>query len=415
MHNSQLFEKLLSYPGFSIDSRAVESGHLFFALPGEKTDGHRFLQEVAQKRGVASVVSRGYSGPDFGLTLFPVDDQLLTLQQLARYKLQKNRPQVVGVTGTVGKTTCKEFIAALLDGFREIAWSPKSCNSQISLPLTILNHSGWGEEILILEMGMSQKGEIARLVEIAPPDISVITALSLVHAENFTSVDEITQAKGEILSRSETKLGLIPPSPLLQSMGTCPKKTISFDDLTADYHPKNVPLPCLKLPPHHLYNALVAMAVCRELGMQWEELLPRTKLLKMLEGRGTIVEKKGIYFVNDAYNASPESMKAALNSLPQTMGKRLAILGPMKELGKFSEAAHEEVGTFALEKLDHLICTGRECFPMAEIWRRHCRPIDHFDQNDQALSTLKQMAKPGDVVLLKGSHSCRLWEILEEF
>jgi len=128
-----------------------------------------------------------------------------------------------------------------------------------------------------------------------------------------------------------------------------------------------------------------------------------------------MVKKGGVLFVNDAYNASPESMKAALNALPQTTGRRLAVLGDMKELGKFSETAHRDVGTYALDKLDYLICAGLECHPMAKVWQEQGRFVEHVDRNAQALETLQKIAKPGDVVLLKGSHSCRLWELLEEF
>jgi len=405
----------LSFAGFSADSRLTQPGHLFFALPGEKTDGHQFLKEVAQKKAQAAIVSKSYSGPDFGLTLFYVDDPLLTLQECARFKLQNRRPKIVGITGTVGKTSCKEFVVTLLEGSKKIAWSPKSYNSKISLPLTILNHAALGEEVLILEMAMSKKGEIARLVEIAPPDIAVITAISLVHAENFATLDEIAQAKGEILTHPQTRLGIIPPYGFLQEMGSCSKKTVSFDGPNADYHMGNVPLPALELPPHHQYNALLAMVVCRELGLEWEEILPRTQLLRVLEGRGAVVEKSGVYFVNDTYNASPQSMKAALDAFPSASGKRLAVLGEMKELGKFSEQAHKEVGTHALDKLDYLICTGNECAPIEEVWKREGRPVEHFVTNQDALQALRQVAKPGDVVLLKGSHSCRLWELLEAF
>jgi len=157
------------------------------------------------------------------------------------------------------------------------------------------------------------------------------------------------------------------------------------------------------------------MAACRELGAEWEQLTARAKLLKVIEGRGTRVEKKGIVFINDAYNSSPESAKAALSALPQTSGRRLAVLGDMKELGQFSENAHQDVGTFALDKLDYLICAGDECCSMAKVWQEQGRPARHVDKNDQALAALREIAKPGDVVLLKGSHSCRLWELLEAF
>jgi len=403
---SDLYPKLLSFTGYAIDSRLCKPGDLFFALPGEKTDGHKFLNQVAANGGKAAIVLRGYSGPDFGLELIEVDDPLQTLQKLAQDKLQKQRPLIVGVTGTVGKTTCKEYIATLLEGSREVAWSPKSQNSQLTCPLTILNQAGWGEEVLVLEMGMSKKGEIARLVEIASPDIAVITAVSLVHAANFDSWEEIACAKGEILQHPRTKLGVIPPIDLLRKFGSCPKKVVSFEHNRPELS---------HLPPHHQYNAFLAMTVCRELGLEWETILHRVPLLNVLEGRGSVVEKGGIVFIHDAYNASPQSMKAALDALPKTAGKKLAVLGDMKELGKFSEEAHKDIGNYALDKLDHLICTGEECVPLAEVWRKQGREVNWFGDNQGALQALKKIAKPGDTVLLKGSNSCRLWELLEAF
>ncbi|NGX57915.1 MAG: UDP-N-acetylmuramoyl-tripeptide--D-alanyl-D-alanine ligase [Chlamydiae bacterium] len=390
---------------FCVDSRHLKPDDIFVALPGDRVDGHDFLREAAQKNAAAAIVSENYNGPNFGLNLIRVPNTLLALQNLAQETLKKNRKIVVGVTGTVGKTTCKDFIATLLSGRFHVACTLKSQNSKISLPLTILNQSGRGEDILVLEMGMSFPGEIQRLTEIAPPDIVVITAISLVHAMNFDSLEEIARAKGEVLKHPKTVLGIIPEDEkTLLKIGSCRKQTFSADDLDINH-----------LPKHHLNNAAAAIAVCRHLGLSEEEIQQRIPLLKIPKGRGTSVEKKGVLFINDAYNASPKSMKAALESMPASKGKRVAVLGEMLELGKFSEEAHMEVGAFALDHLDHLFCYGIHSDAMVKVWKEKGRSVQFLMKKNELLSALRKAIEPGDVVLLKGSNSCRLWEILEEF
>ncbi len=405
--------KRLFYSGYAADSRLCRQGDLFFALNGEKTDGHSFLGDAAKRGARAAVVQKGYQGSDFGMELHYVECPLTTLQDLAREKIADIRKPIVGVTGTVGKTTCKEFLVRLLEGTREVSFSPDNQNSQVSLPLTILNHCGWGEDVVILEMGMSKPGEISRLVDIAPPHIAVVTAITLVHAENFDSLDGIAHAKGEILCHPETKLGLIPDHPVLQSKGTCKKKVVSLDKQEESSAPCIAALASLSLPRHHQHNALIAATVCLELGLTPEQILPRFPLLQVPKGRGTLLEKGGVLYVDDSYNASPEAVKAALNALPKASGKKIAVLGEMKELGKFSEEAHLSVGSYALDKLDLLIGYGPEAKVMADLWVKKGRRADWYDSRSETLDALKASIEPGDVVLIKGSNSCRLWELLE--
>ena len=181
----------------AFDSRKVQRGSLFFALTGEKVDGHQFLEEVAAKRASVVVVSEGYTGPNFGMELIRVADVKWALQELAREIFKDKSPLVIGVTGTVGKTTAKEFIATLLAEKFRVGKSPGSMNSQVGLPLTILNREG-EDEIVVLEMGMSEKGEITRLIEIASPQLGVLTKLSLVHSAFFDDIEGIVEAKCEM-------------------------------------------------------------------------------------------------------------------------------------------------------------------------------------------------------------------------
>lgn len=185
---------------FCADSRLLKRGGLFYALKGERADGHSYLEEVRQKGAVAAVVSKGYRGNASLLPLLFVDDPLAALQEVAKAVLSQSSQRVVAVTGSLGKTTTKEFIKTLLCKKFKVAASPGNSNSQVGLPLSILNHSDDKAEILVLEMGMTARGQISRLVQIAPPEVAVISTVSLVHACNFDTLEDIGRSKGEIFS-----------------------------------------------------------------------------------------------------------------------------------------------------------------------------------------------------------------------
>src|SRR5579872_2777708 len=170
-------ESDLQVAGYQIDSRLVGPGELFFALGGARSDGHFFLEEVKKKGGVAAVVSKGYHGPGHGLILLPVNDVLASLQSLARHFVEKSRAKIVGVTGSMGKTTTKEFIATLLCGKFKVGKTYSSYNTQLTFPLTLLNMNG-DEEVLVLEMAMSEPGDIRKLLETVAPDIAVLTQIA---------------------------------------------------------------------------------------------------------------------------------------------------------------------------------------------------------------------------------------------
>ncbi len=390
--------------GFAVDTRLLEPGQVFAALPGEAHDGHQFLRQAADAKAAGALVSKGYRGENFGLSLLRVGDPLAALQALAGKAAEKSR--IVGVTGSVGKTTCKEFIVELLRGKFKVALSPGNQNTKIGLPLSILNHSGFGEDFLVLEMGMSKKGEIAALTRIAPPEIALVTYVSLAHAENFDSLEEIAMAKGEIFTHPKTRLGILPEEAcckkILMETGTCEKRTFS-SRLEFDSFPLKA--------RHHKHNAQAAIEVAKACGMKCDEIGRRLPLLKMPKRRGEVVEKGGIRFVDDSYNASPDSMKAALESLPSPGpgGKRIAVLGEMLELGRFSESAHLEVGNCALDHVDRLFCFG----PSYEILKNRGAVVSGNKQ--ELIELLKSDAASGDVVLLKGSNSCKMWEIMDNF
>ncbi len=418
--------------GFKQDSRSVVNGDLFFALKGEKVDGHSYLEEVAGKGALGAVIEKDYSGPDFGLSLLRVDDVLKALHQLAKIVHASRKTRVVGVTGSVGKTTTKEFIATLLEAKFRVAKTPGNANSQVGVPLSILNSSG-SEEIFVMEMGMSLPHEIEKLIAIAPPEVSIVTKIALAHAEFFTDgLNGIAAAKAEILSHPATRLGIINHQVAQFSaskIGSCLKKTYGFEEADCDWvlyrdkrdfylleNGKKTPLFSLPFSASHLCeNFIGAAAVARAFGMQWEEIISQAQKLTVFMRRFEKIEKQGIIFINDSYNANVTSMAAALTNLPEPSPgkKKIAVLGAMKELGVYTERSHLEVAQIALSQVDYLLCLGEECATMVDVFQREGKPVEHFLDLEGIKRRVYELNETGDVVLLKGSNSKRLWQILE--
>lgn len=421
--------------GYAVDTRNLQPGELFFALKGDRVDGHDFLLDAQKKGAIAAVVSKEYQGPYHQLYLIRVDDPLIALQELARHLLSLTPCRIVAITGSVGKTTTKEFIHTLLAGKYLTAASPGNSNSQIGLPLSILNQTNGNEEVLILEMGMTEPGQISRLIQIAPPEVSVLTAVALVHACNFNTIEEIAWTKSEIFHHPRTRLGIlhrdIPDFDRIASTTHCRKHSFSLTSPNADYtiDPQNakkllarleeqsISLDRFNLPGrHNTHNLLAAIAVARHFHVCWDEIIHRIGLLQLPERRLQFLTQGGIRFINDSYNAAELSVKAALETLPLPDGKgrKIAVLGSMMELGKFSDECHRKVGEFALNCVDEIYCYGEECRPIYDVWKSAGKPVELFHDFEELLSCLRTALKPSDVVLIKGSRSKQMWKILEQ-
>lgn len=411
--------------GFEQDSRKVAKGFLFFAIKGEKTDGHHFLSDVAHRGACAAVVSDSYAGEDFGLVLLRVADVLDALQALARQVHQKRNPRVIGVTGSVGKTTTKEFIAGLLEARFKVAKTPGNANSQVSMALSILNESK-EHEVFVMEMGMSQKGEMQRLVSIAPPEIAVVTPITHAHVLFFPDgIEGIAQEKARILSHPQTRLGIVSAQAasfsVVRDTGSCEKILCGQKDYVLEEMrvvESGVAGPVLPFPfeaAHLRDNFLIAVAVARAMGLSWEEIAQQAPRLQMVSKRFEKIVRDGITFINDSYNANALSMKAALQNLPAAKEDKqtIGVLGAMKELGPYTEELHREVAECALQYVDQLICLGEECQIMVDLFVQNGKKAELHPNLASVKERVLAVAKEGDVILLKGSRSNELWRILD--
>jgi UDP-N-acetylmuramoyl-tripeptide--D-alanyl-D-alanine ligase len=423
------FLKNTPLTGFTTDSRKVNKGSLFFALKGEKTDGHLFLKEAASLGAAAAVVHKDYAGEDYGLTLFRVEDVLKHMQELAAESFKRHRARVIAVTGSVGKTTTKEFIAHLLKERYRVDKTPGNSNSQVGVPLSLLNAPGT-EEVFVLEMGMTGGGQISKLVHIAPPEVAILTSIALAHVGLFTNgLEGIAEAKAEIFSHPQTKKAFVHCDAwdFTSVRSKAPSSTVLYGKREAFYqifsHHGQLWIqegveksPFFTLPfyeSHLLENFLAAVGVARYFGLSWEEIFRQAQSLTPYKQRFEKIEKEGVIYINDCYNANPTSMKVALLNLPKGTQKTIAVLGKMVDLGVFSEKYHREIAEIALQKVDHLFCLGEECIPMLEVFQKAGKQVDFFTEIELLKKQLKIAVSKGDIVLLKGSNVNALWKILE--
>ncbi len=421
---SQLSQSKGSQRGASVDSRLLTPGDLYFALPGDRVDGHQFIEQAAAQGACAAVVHNSYRAESFGLQLIHVDDVLDSLQTLAAERLAARQCRVVAITGSHGKTTTKSFLATLLSSKYSVASTPASYNGQIGLPLSILKAKG-DEDVLVLEMGMSQKGELAKLVQIAPPDIAILLNVAHAHLSFFNSLEEIAQAKSEIFSHPKTAVAIVNKE-LERLVLNSERITFSTKDPTANFFAsllkENVhaysmqkelfqtrfPVP----GAFNLQNYLAAVIAAHLLGMSFEEITHASASLSLPARRFQQIEKNGILFIDDAYNAaSPMAVCAALHSLPSNP-RRFAVLGGMLELGEFSEEAHTQVAKEALDSVEYLFCFGKECLPMVDVWEKARREVHYFEALEELAVVLESQLQKGDLVLIKGSRGCAMENLL---
>lgn len=400
-----------------VDSRQVMPGDLFVALPGNRVDGHDYLLQAFERGAQAALVERKIANTG---QVFQLESTLEGMQQWASLRWAEKNVSSVAITGSYGKTTTRHFLAHLLKHQGSVFTPQGNANSQIGLPMSVLNDFN-KQKYAVIELGMTHKGQIGRLCRLFPPKVAIITAVDYVHAINFPDLEAIAQEKGAIFSDLKTTVGWLPAEiahkDLLRSCGRCEKHTFSMHDQTAKlygrvhggrceifFHQKRVLVaPWPSLGKHYLHNLLGAIGGAIHLGVDWPviaEAIPSLTLPKM---RFEKCIKKDITFINDAYNACEASMCAALTTLAEHFeGKRrVAVLGGMRELGSHAASVHARVLDHAKKMCHHVICIG-EAFGASEDF-------------EELLVRARALLQPEDVVLVKGARAYALERFIEEF
>jgi UDP-N-acetylmuramoyl-tripeptide--D-alanyl-D-alanine ligase len=421
------------FSGVSIDSRTVRPGNLFFCIVGEKHDGHDYAEQALERGAVAVVVEakHGLTGEDF----IAVSDTLMSMGDLAAAHLRSMSLRKVAVTGTNGKTTCKNMIRAILSGNFKTCATTGNFNNLYGVPLSIFEFDP-DSEAAVFEFGMSTPGEITRLVEIVDPDIRVILNIGPAHLETMGTLEAIAAAKFEILQHAKEDdwavLNLDDPL-IARRYGQHSISHLGFAvGVECDLMPEQVysngsghthfvldgediALPILGR--HHLHNALAAVAVGRLLEIPLSAIKERLESFEPESNRMQRVEIAGVTIINDAYNANPVSVAAALQtvaSLP-TAGKRVAVLGDMLELGKQAEELHAGLGEFIVTtSIERLLLMGQYAEIIAKAAIAAGLPdqaISIVKDHEEAAQLLIAELRADDIVLLKASRALQFEKI----
>jgi len=439
------------------DSRKMQAGGVFIALKGERADGHDYVEDALAREAAMAVVERPVeaSVPVVNLSaaqpnlpeawsvplLLQVPSTLQALQEIAAFWRRRHSPRVIGVTGSVGKTTTKELIADVLSRRYATLKSQQSYNNEIGLPLTVLQLTPEHERV-VLEMGMYDVGEIADLARIALPHVGVVTIVSPVHLERAGTMQRIVRAKTELVQA-------LPPAPegvailnhddprvlgmreatraRIFTYGLSPDASLWADDIEGlglegvhfrlHYEDETLHVKVPLLGRHSVHTALRAAAVGLVEGLTWQEIMEGLRTpspqLRLVAARGP----RGATILDDTYNASPASTIAALNLLEELGGRKIAVLGGMLELGDYEREGHEKVGMRALEVVDVLISVGELGQIIGETalrWGMAPEDVHIVEDNEAAIRVLEELVGEGDMILVKGSRAMKMDQIVSE-
>ena len=422
------------FDGAGNDTRSLQPGQLFIALQGVR-DGHDYIPAAIAKGAAAVLCSRKVG--DYPAIL--VKDPRTALGDIAREALKRIGAKVVAVTGSVGKSTTKEMIAAVLSGTFLVSKTPANHNNDIGMPMAVLDMPE-DTEVAVLEMGMNHFREIAYLSCIAHPDVAVIINVGTAHIEFLGTQQGIRQAKLEILEgmTPQGMLLLNGDDTMLRCLDVTPKQRITYfgasegcDVRALDVSQKGgvlrftVEAGRLTFPvemklegEHYVADALAAVTVGLKLGVHPDKIRQQLDAFQNMSGRQEIFEAKGCTIINDCYNAGPESMAAALNVLGNRPGRHIAVLGDMLELGDCAQAEHYKIGRIAAEKADMVFAFGPHAGRVLDGTITGGMPENMgraFDSREDLITALRRAVKPGDVILFKGSHGMHLEKVLEAF
>ena len=426
--------------GAVTDSRQVQKDYLFIPIKGARVDGHDFIPQVFEKG--ALVVLSDHALPEETGPYILVSSTTEAMKKIAAFYRTQLSCKVVGITGSVGKTSTKEMIASVLEQRYKVLKTEGNFNNEIGLPLTIFKIRA-KHEVTVLEMGISDFGEMHRLAAMARPDIGVITNIGLCHLENLGTRDGILQAKTEmfdhlqvdgtvILNGDDDKLstkqevngkpvifyGVGADSALISKRYLCDRHRKSWtrrnackDPYTTGDFDAQIPIP----GEHNVYNALAGTAVGLQLGLSIREIAQGIASVQTIAGRTNLLHVKGMTVIDDCYNANPVSMKASIDVLAHTSGRRIAVLGDMGELGAEEKELHRNIGkAVAASGIDALFCAGT----LAEEYAREAKAnpeceVHYKKTREEMTEELLAYVKEGDTVLVKASHFMEFPKVVE--
>ncbi len=429
----------------AIDSRKIAPGGIFIATRGEKVDGHCFIAEVAAGGALGIVCEQ--EPDDCPVPYILVDDSFRALKEIAEFYRKQLAIKVVGITGSVGKTSTKEFIASVLSQKYKVLKTQGNFNNEVGLPLTVLSIRQ-EHQVAVLEMGISDFGEMHRLSKIARPDICVMTNIGQSHLENLGTREGILRAKSEIFDYMDPEgyvfvngdddllcqmgkkgehdpihFGLAPQNEIFASnvvsKGLFGSQAVIHANLQV--FPVDIPLP----GAHMVLNALAAAGVGMLLGLDIQEIKAGIASVAAVAGRSNVLSLSFCTLIDDCYNANPASMRAALDLLALALGRKVAVLGDMFELGEGKERLHGEVGSYAVERgIDLLVCTGplsRNMYEKAKKSIDEMSPassgtkemeIYYFETREEMAKKLPELLREGDTVLVKASHGMEFEKVV---
>jgi len=432
-----------TFNGIAIDSRAVKKKQLFVCISGDRFDGHDFILDVIKKEAAGIIIKSTDKIPNekFRPFVIQVNDTLKALQDIAEFHRSQFDVSVLAITGTNGKSTTKEMTASVAASQFNVLKTEGNKNNHIGLPLTLFNLKA-EHEVSVLEMGMSGKGEIRRLAEIAKPKIGIITNISEGHLESLPTIKDVQEAKGELFeSLNQNGTAIVnADDPLVLELSRSLRSNIvtyglknSADiqadnvkqrgnegfDFTLHFFNEKTPVFLPFLGSCNISNALAAIAAGHVLGLNSQKILSGLQDCQLMPQRMQTEKRNDITIINDAYNANPRSMEEALTTLSsyKTNGKKIFVMGDMLELGRISESAHKDFGKqFSASSVDRLVTVGT----LAQLASQTALDsgidkdrVKSFENKEESILFLNKSLQAGDCILVKGSRGMRMEQVIE--
>ena len=422
----------------STDSRTVKTGELFVALRGEHFDGHDFVHVALEKGAVAALVEHDYETQQYQVkqaTFIVVEDSLNAYQEIARYYRRKMHPTVIALTGSAGKTTCKEFMAAVLAEKYNVHKNIKSFNNHVGVPATLLELQP-EHDMLVAELGTSDFGEISQLSYLVEPDVCALLNIGYAHVEFLHSLDGVAKAKMEIFDHAASNHIAFynNDDPTLRRQRFPSKRIKTFGIRNrSDVQAKNIECRTngnyafdidgwrfqLSIPGmHNVYNALAAIAVAEHFAVPLERIAAAIQTVHFVEHRMNVMNYHDKIIIDDAYNANPGSCAAALQTMADIRKnekrRRIAVLGDMLELGEFAESEHKKLATVARDNhVDALFLYGEQMQVTAQIAEQmSIQLVKHYKDQQKLVDELLHFVADDDIILVKGSRSMHMEHVV---